>query len=82
MYQCYLLLFKRTQVIIDTTAQVLGAVKRYPAFIGLAGAAYFSTNNQIGRVWVQRFVYQAVGDVLAIIVGGIDKINTRFNGLL
>ena len=80
VHQLQLLAPQRAQVVVGAGAQVFGGVEGRPAFVGPAGGPHFGADNQAGRVGVQGLGNEAVGDVLAVVVGGVQKVYARPDG--
>jgi hypothetical protein len=80
VHQLHLLLAQRAQVVFDAGAQVFGRVEGDPAFVGPAGGAHFGTDYQVLSIRMERLEDKAIGNVLAVVVGGINKIDAAGYG--
>jgi hypothetical protein len=68
------------QVAVHLLAQLLGAAGRRPAALLVAAGADLGDEVQVVRVRRERLADDLVGDVRAVVVGGVDVVDAQLDG--
>ena len=69
------------EVVVDARGQLFGRDGRLPRLVGRPTPAELGDDDQPGRVRVQRLADDLVGDVRTVIVGSVDVVDARRDGL-